>query len=327
MLSFLKEFNFKESKNTNLGIDKMPLYDIFIYMYLKELQRLLKCGLKSDYISNTDNLKFYKGKPDISGHIRYNAAHKERFYMTYDEYSLDRPENRIIKATLYYLQKRTNSQKNKKLIFQCLSLMENISPSTVPEKDFEKITISRNTKEYELLILWSKVFLLGRSFTTFSGSTQATSLLFDMNKVFEAYVGRNVKRCFERNGYAVTLQEHSKYLFEDPCRFNLKPDIVIKKDNKTTVLDTKWKRITKEKDISQGDMYQMYAYAHRCNAQNIWLIYPYPNTGQAYNGAKKFTTDNNNVNVHIFFVDPNEQDDSSIQHLLNCIESGTEQEQ
>lgn len=328
MLFCLKEFKFKKSSAADLGVSRMPLYEIFILMYLDELQRLLKRGLKSDYISYTDNLHFYKGKLNIGGHIRYNAAHKERFYMTYDEFSLDRPENRIIKATLLYLQKRTKSQKNKKTIFQCLAMMESVTPSSVPEKDFAKITVSRNTKEYELLMLWSKVFLLGESFTTFSGNSNAMSLLFDMNKVFEAYVGKAVKNVF--NEYNVTLQENSKYLFDKPKMFHLKPDIVVKDgDRNVAILDTKWKRIRSERDISQGDMYQMYAYAHRYNVPDIWLIYP--KTEKDYSGAYKFTSTNKTensfeVNIHIFFVDVGKINDS-IKDLLVCIENNREQNQ
>lgn len=41
---------------------------------------------------------------------------------------------------------------------------------------------------------WSKVFLMNQSFTTFSGETNARALLFPMEKVFEAYVARNLKQ-------------------------------------------------------------------------------------------------------------------------------------
>lgn len=35
-------------------------------------------------------------------------------------------------------------------------------------KDFSQVVINRNTKDYEMLMQWSKVFLMNKSFTTFS---------------------------------------------------------------------------------------------------------------------------------------------------------------
>ncbi len=318
MLTYLREFKFKICKNADLKVYNMPLFEIFILMYLDETLRLLKKGLKSDYISYTDNLRFFKGKLNVSGQIKYNAAHKERFYMIHDEFSLDRPENRILKATLLYLQKKTRSVKNKNTILQCLMLMENVNASTAYEKDFSKITLSRNTSDYELLMMWSKVFLLGKSFTSFSGSSAATALLFDMNKVFEAYVGRYVKRIFEsgETDCTVKLQEQSKYLFDEPPRFTLKPDIVVRGAIKA-IMDTKWKRIKSDNDISQGDMYQMYAYSKRYNVTDIWLIYPQNEVNHATEEGDTpqcFISDENNntieTRVHIFFVNLEKIEDS-----------------
>ena len=207
--------------------------------------------------------------------------------------------------------------------------MENVTTSTAYEKDFAKITLTRNTSDYELLMMWSKVFLLGKSFTSFSGSAEATALLFDMNKVFEAYVGRHVKRIFEikKSNFAVKLQEQFKYLFDKPAKFTLKPDIVVRKDDEiTAIMDTKWKHIKSDKDISQGDMYQMFAYAHRYNTSDIWLIYP--KTEVEYSGAYKFTSNcaNFEVRIHLFFVDI-EHIETSVGVLLDCVEEGKEQNQ
>lgn len=63
-------------------------------------QVLVKRGLRSVYEEKTDNLRCFRGKLQVAGHIRRNIAHKERFYVTYEEFTKNRPENRLIKATL-----------------------------------------------------------------------------------------------------------------------------------------------------------------------------------------------------------------------------------
>lgn len=61
MLKSMKDFPSKVFNDANLKIDRMNLYEIFISMYLQEVRRLVKRGIKSDYISETDNSKFSKG--------------------------------------------------------------------------------------------------------------------------------------------------------------------------------------------------------------------------------------------------------------------------
>ncbi len=79
MLKSLKGFPGKISSSASLKVSKMNLYEIFISMYLDDVRILVKNGIKSAYVVQEDNLKFYKGKLKMSEHIKYNLAHKERF--------------------------------------------------------------------------------------------------------------------------------------------------------------------------------------------------------------------------------------------------------
>ncbi len=226
-----------------------------------------------------DNLHFYKGKLLVSRHIRANLAHKERFYVSYDEFHPNRPENRLIKSTLLKLYDLTGSAENAKGIRQLLSAFELVEPSVNYEKDFSKVIIDRNTREYEDLMKWSRVFLMNKSFTTFSGETTARALLFPMESVYESYVARQIRKVFAPEGWAVSCQESRYHLFEEPQRrFDLRPDIVMRRDGRTIVLDTKWKNLipneSKHYGISPADMYQMYAYSKKYNTPEIWLLYP-----------------------------------------------------
>lgn len=196
MLRSLKDFLGKNFKNADLKISKMNLYEIFISMYLNDVRALVKNGLKSTYVVKEDNIKFYKGKLQVSQHIKMNLAHKEKFYMTYDEFLIDRAENKLVKATLLKLQKLTSSSQNSKEIRQLLTAFELVDASTNYEKDFSKVSIDRNTKDYTNLIKWSKVFLFNKSFTSFSGPASARAILFPMEKIFESYVAEQVRKNF-----------------------------------------------------------------------------------------------------------------------------------
>ncbi|MEE0958379.1 MAG: McrC family protein [Ruminococcus sp.] len=279
MLRSMKDFPCKVFNDANLKADRMNLYELFINMYLQEVRQILKQGLKSGYIEKEDNLHFYKGKLMVNEHIRQNLSHKERFYLRYDEFNPNRPENKLIKSTLIKLSKMTSSAENSKEIRQFLTGFELVEPSRNIEKDFASIKIDRTTKGYEAVMAWSRVFLFNKSFTTFTGSTQSRALLFPMEQVFESYVAQQLKKVFVPDGWEVSVQDKGYYLFEEPRRqFSLRPDIVIRKNDRVVVLDTKWKSLcdneAKNYGISQSDMYQMYAYSKKYQTSEIWLIYP-----------------------------------------------------
>ena len=285
MLRSLRLFSGKQFNMANLKASRMPLYEVFINMYVKEVFELAKKGLKSAYNSNTDNIKALKGKLLIKEQIRKNYIHKERFYCEYDEYELNRPENKLIKSALLKLLKVSNSDSNKKAIKQSLLYFEGVDESLNFDADFARVVKDRSVIEYETLLMWTKIFLKNNSFTTFAGSSKAKALLFQTDKLFEAYIAKQVKKAFANTEYKVSTQDVANYLFDSPRRFKLKPDIVIRNRNYVAILDTKWKDLinnpSKEYGISQADMYQMFAYSKKYKANdrnpNVWLLYPLNN--------------------------------------------------
>jgi 5-methylcytosine-specific restriction enzyme subunit McrC len=306
MLRSMKDFPSKVFNDANLKMDRMTLYEVFINMYLQEVRNLVKHGIKSAYVEREDNLRFFKGKLVVNEQIKQNAAHGERFYVRYDEYLVDRAENRLVKATLLKLQGISTSAENQKEIRQLLTAFENVQASRNYEKDFAKVVIDRNTKDYDMLIRWAKVFLLNKSFTTFSGGHNARALLFPMEKVFESYVAKQLKKTLFDLDWDVTAQDRGYYLFDSPRQFALRPDIVITRNDGTKViLDTKWKNLIDNPranyGISQSDMYQMYAYSKKYGTSEIWLLYP-SNEAMRNHDDISFDSDDG-VNVKLFFVD------------------------
>ena len=306
MLRSMKDFPSKVFNDAALKVDRMNLYEIFINMYLQEVRQLVKHGIRSSYVKQEDNLNYFKGKLLVGQHVRTNMAHKERFFVEYEEFHPNRPENRLIKVTLEKLQKLTTSAENSKEIRQLLTAFEMVEPSTNYEKDFSKVTINRNTKDYELLMPWSRVFLQNKSFTTFSGTTTSKALLFPMESVYESYVAQQMKKVFSPAGWDVSSQDKGHYLFVEPSRkFALRPDIVLKKDGRVIVMDTKWKSLInserKNYGISQADMYQMYAYSKKYNAPEIWLLYPINDEMRGHSPIEFVSDENTKVKLH--FVD------------------------
>lgn len=267
MLRTLKNFPFKSSNLASLKTQNLPLLEIFISMFLCELEALVKKGIKSDYVALEENLNFLKGKLNINEQIKRNSIHKERFYVGYSEFLSDIKINRIIKTTLKSLYKKSNSSKNQQKIRELLFIFDEVSECEDYKNFFAKLVINRQVKHYEQTLLWCKIFLLGNSFTPHKGDDLAFALLFDMNALFESYVGNFMKKSFP----GTILQHSEKHLIEEPKSFKLRPDIFLKGK---FIADTKWKIVKSKDDISQADLYQLYAYGKKHECSNLYLIYP-----------------------------------------------------
>ena len=139
MLRCMDDFDGKLFSSANLNVDRMNLYEIFIGMYLSSVMSLVKKGLKSTYVEEEENLSTVKGKILFQKQIRINAVHKEKIYCQFDEYQVNRPENRLIKATLIKLSKISERDENKKNIRQLLSYFEAVDESLNYDADFSKV--------------------------------------------------------------------------------------------------------------------------------------------------------------------------------------------
>ena len=277
MLKTLKNSPFKNLSVANLKSSKIPLFEIFISMFLEEMTVLVRNGIKSDYISKEENLKFLKGKLKISEQIKYNTIHKERFFVQYEEFISNRVENRLIKTTLQFLYNKSKLNKNQQRIREFLFVFDEIEISHNIKTDFSKIKLNRQMKDYEQVLLWCKTFLCENSFSPYKGNDIAFALLFDMNLLFESFVYSYLKK--SSNFQDIKSQDKTHHLaYENGIgRFRLKPDIVI--NGGKIIADTKWKILSEDKaynGVLQDDMYQLYAYGTKYdNCEKMYLIYPF----------------------------------------------------
>jgi 5-methylcytosine-specific restriction enzyme subunit McrC len=272
MLRTLKKSPFKNFNKAELKSSKMPLLEIFISMFLDELSLLVRKGIKNDYIEREENLHFLKGKLQVGKQIKHNSIHKERFFVAYEEFLSDRVENRLIKTTLEYLYKKSRYNHNQQKIREFIFVFDGVKTSQDIQTDFTKVKPNRQMRDYSSVLQYAKIFLFENSFSPYKGNTTAFALLFDMNLLFESYVGVYLKK----KGYDVVTQDKGKYLVELPNKFALRPDFVLNKDtDKEIILDTKYKNISSHKDINQADMYQLYAYGMKYKkTKQLYLIYP-----------------------------------------------------
>lgn len=285
MLKSLGTFRHIVTKQASVASKKMSLLDVFIEQFISNVNQLVKRGLKSDYVSQIDNLNYCKGKLLISKQIKHNFVNQHKFHVEYDEYLINRPANRLLKTALTKVKSYARLAKHQRLLHELLFVFADVPMSKSVKQDFNALKIGRNMKEYETPLAWAKLILEDISPLSTKGDIKAFSLLFPMEAVFESYVASVLRKQLV-DGATLTAQAKSEYLIESPSRkFQLKPDLLISidsdkpEDSGKIVLDTKWKIVNpndSQDDLSQSDFYQMFAYGHKYLGGEGHLILIYP---------------------------------------------------
>lgn len=329
MIKSTKEIPFKSFNMASLDTEKIEILEVFIIMFLDEVSKLIKKGLRSSYTKEENNLNYLKGKLLINKHISKNMIRKEKFYVEYDQYNQNIAENKIIKATLIKLKNITTSSIIQNRIRKYLFAFDGVQESLNYKKDFSRCVNNRLMHDYKLALEWSRIFLEEKGFNIYNGKNNAYALLFPMEKVFEGYIASCIKKSQLFNEFDIIIQskkDKNVYLFDNPRRFQLKPDIIIRNSKKTIIIDTKWKVIDSNKKnygISQVDMYQMYAYAKKYNASNVVLVYPYTDESKkilnkkTYNDLCFRSRDDVNVQLYFFNIENTEESLKNIYNIMN----------
>lgn len=285
MLCCLRGFRHVMTDSAKLSATRMPLLEIFISEFLRTVEHIVKRGLRSDYRQREENLFALRGKLLISPHLRQNLLRADRFFTEHDEFSINRPENRLIHAALRRVLLLTASQSNQKLGRELDFVFADVPPSTQIRLDFQQVRLDRSMGYYSDALAWARLILDEESPLTGSGRHSAPSLLFPMEALFEAYVAKHLPRQLAPR-LALKTQAHSHHLVRhgEQNWFRLKPDLLIRDSGRDLlVLDTKWKLLdslkangTDKYGLSQGDFYQLQAYglSYLDGTGDVVLIYP-----------------------------------------------------
>lgn len=294
MLRTLKTFRCIASADASVSTSEMTLPDIFVYQFIRSLQILLRKGIKSDYLRQSKNSAWLKGKLLVSEQIKSNSVRRDRFFVEYDEYRVERIENRLLKTAVEKVYSEVCNPQLRLELRKFRELFEAVPAIRDSAAAFRKVVPDRHMQHYALPLEWAKLILNGNSPHCMSGNAEAVSMLFPAEAVFEAFISEWM-RYHLNNKWTIKCQarQHSLTCYNEKNFFQLRPDILLTPKScgqaSPQICDAKWKIISsedggiKKAGLSQSDFYQMYAYGMKyLNGKgDIFLIYP------AHEGFKK----------------------------------------
>lgn len=286
MLSIAKDVPFRENEVSNVQSSKNTFLESYITLFIKRLNWAIKKGIIHQYRQIENNENFLRGKLMLSKHIQKNLSNKTKFYIRYDEFSINNIINRILKATIIKLINLTQSHNNLKNLRLLEGYFSDVDEKEFRMIDFSNLDLTRTNENYHRLLEMCKIFWKEHTTNFHSADIQTFSLLFDMNKIYERFI-QNILSKYQdeifENTLSINKEIKSKYLLKTHLNrgvFNLIPDNIIMKkgSNKISrIIDTKWKILDNNKanfGISQVDIYQMYAYAREFDCEEVILLYP-----------------------------------------------------
>ncbi|MDK2602521.1 McrC family protein [Vibrio vulnificus] len=292
MLSTVYKLNLHRFESASLQTLNRPLFEVLIGYFLNEVSGVIKKGVRSQYARVQARKPYLKGQLQTSKQLNQRPGCLNSFYISYDEYSPDRAENRLIRSALNQVMKWSKNSDNLRLGSELQFALDDIPCSNNYALDFRQWSNERSLIHYRSVKPWCELILSYQSPVSLSGGHNGISMLFPMENLFERYVairlGKSLQPSLKLKTQAnsCALVTHKPRSGKSQEWFRLKPDIVV--SDKTSheplyVADTKWKRIDEKQatakrkyGISQSDMYQMLAYGQNYldGAGLVYLIYP-----------------------------------------------------
>ncbi len=279
LVDMLRECGFiklENLTNANLKLRSASLIDLYFETFLNEVQSLIHYGLVKKYRLEESNLYKLKGRLIFSRNISENLIHKERFYSAHQVYDRNNVFNRIVNKALNILISITNNQgliksaRNLKLSF------EEVSDINVTENTFKNLRFNRITEAYKPAIQLARLIILNFSPDLKGGRENIIAILFDMNRVFEKFIYRRLKKEENNFGeYKLNVKGQTSRDFWQGR--SVRPDIILEYivDDKPhrMIIDTKWKVLASD-GPHDSDLKQMFVYNIHFKSSLGILLYP-----------------------------------------------------
>src|SRR5690625_995556 len=271
MLSYAYQtLNLGEYKQ--IGTEKFKnVKELYSEILLIGVPVLIRGGLSKDYISVEENSNVIKGKIDINSTIKKNALVNKKVAVVYDEFSEDILLNQLIKATLVYLSRSNQiSRKKRRMFYGLLPYFTNVSDVKLDLNLWKNVKYNRKNIRYQFIVDVCRYLY--------------EQLLFDESSTYqlmkELQDEQRLSSLFEKFIYAFFKRE-TKYKVSRPqIHWNvddgytealpiMQTDLVLQKENKTLIVDTKF--------YSENMAARFEGGATKQRSSNLYQIFTYIN--------------------------------------------------
>lgn len=257
-----------------------PLLTAYMELYVDQLTREWRKGQIKRYVLHKENRTCLKGKLLLPIHIRTNIVHLERFFTASHEFNCNNSISQLLKAALRKCREQAFSSRVVQKAKSLMADFEEVSDVDADEHVMKQIQVDRCISRFEPLVNMAKFIIRNISPSPAGPGHPVYSLMFDMNEVFERFIAAEITAALRGESCRVKYPVTGRSLLQSRGRrqFALRPDIgVYRGRSNLCVIDTKWKKLDRNRshdNVSQADIYQMYAYGKELDSPKVILLYP-----------------------------------------------------
>ncbi|MCB8905774.1 MULTISPECIES: McrC family protein [unclassified Streptomyces] len=242
----------------------------------RQIEAALRQGVLQGYRSVEESALFVRGRIREADQIRRHFGRTPPVEISYDTYTADTAENRILRAAVDRLLRLpgVTVPVRRRLARQRLRLADAM-PLT-RGRELPRWQPSRLNARYEPALRLAEAVLRGSSPEHRPVGAVPLSLdgfLFDMNRLFEDFVTVGLREALREYGLNARLQD--PHHLDTAKRVGIRPDLVVRtRDGRTpvAVVDAKYK-LEKADGLLNADLYQALAYATVLGLREAHLVY------------------------------------------------------
>ncbi|TAP27842.1 restriction endonuclease [Arthrobacter sp. S41] len=264
-------------------------------------ERATARGVLQGYVSRDEASRTIRGRIRLSDQVTRRPGFMFPIEVTHDEYTIDIPENRILRAAVRRMLAvpRIKAEVRRRLLHVDRKLSD--VSELVRGDRLPRWTPSRLNAAYVPALRIAEVVLQNMVAEAAVGKLHVASFVVNMAKVFEDFVTVALTEAL-RKYPGHTVAQYKTHMDESRSdgkrRIILKPDIVHFIDKQPTLIfDAKYKAASANGQYPNADHYQMLAYATAIGRTDAWLVY----AGSGMPAQRRVR--NSEVSVHEYPLD------------------------
>ncbi len=283
--------------------------DLLSEILVLGLKSQIKRGIGRGYEEHTEDVVGVRGRIDIAETLKGNTYITNKLICEFDEYTIDTPMNRIVKAALRLLLLADIPKHRKKEIRGIMGYLAEVSEVNLHDADWS-FRYDRNNQTYRLLMGICELIYKGMLLTQGEGSARLADFIDDQNmhRLYEKFILEYYKR--EHKELKVTASQIPWAL--DDNNTNLLPimqsDIMLENGDDCFIIDAKYyahaltgANTYSAQNIHSGNLYQIYTYVkNKAAAQkglNVSGMLLYAKTDEELLPDERYVMDGNEIFV------------------------------
>jgi len=243
-------------------------------MFTRSVTKAIRPGLLQGYRVTEEALAVVRGRILIDEQLKRRPGTWLPIEVSYDDFTVDNPENRVLRAALERLHRNPLVSADVRRRMGVLLLQFADVSRLVPGMPLPDWRITRLNRRYDIALELARLVLASSSFEHRVGFVAVDGFVLDVPKIFEDFVSAALGDVLPGLLAGSSVMDQYPTTLDEGSEVDMRPDIVWLDEQlrPLAVIDAKYKQ-EKPSGFPNADLYQSLAYATVLNLPRAHLIY------------------------------------------------------